>query len=190
MLSDRDLVKRIMEGDRHAAALLIHRTEKLVAQIVFKMLGNHPDRKDLTQDIYLKTFRYLPRFRFQSKLSTWVAQISYTTCLDHLKKYSPEQVVLPADEELLADPIATREVSKDASQLLAIKERAEILERLTADLPPVYQTLVTLFHKEELSIEEIMDITGLPSGTVKNSLFRARKVLKERLLNQYSKEDL
>lgn len=182
-----------MDGDRHAATLLIRHTEKLVAQIVFKMTGNHPDRKDLIQDIYLKTFRYLPRFRFQCKLSTWVAQISYTTCLDHLKKYRPELIAIPADDESLPGNISTAKISRealDAGELLSVKERSEILERLNAALPPVYRTLITLFHKEELSIEEITDITGLPTGTVKSYLFRARKVLKERLLYQYSKEDI
>jgi len=193
ILSDRDVVKKIMDGDRHAATLLVRRTEKLVAQIVFKMLGNHPDRKDLTQDIYLKTFRYLPRFRFQCKLSTWVAQISYTTCLDHLQKYRPELITISAGEELLLSNTCAQEIAgdiPDASQLLSIKERSEILEELSTRLPPVYRTLITLFHKEELSVEEIRDITGLPVGTVKNYLFRARKVLKESLLNHYSKEDL
>jgi len=182
-----------MAGDRHAAALLIRQTEKLVAQIVFKMMGNHPDRKDLTQDIYMKAFRYLPSFRFQCKLSTWVAQISYTTCLDHLQKYRPELTEISADEELPVGKMASVESSAralDAVELLSIKERAEILDRLSETLPPVYRMLVTLFHKEELSIEEITEITGLPTGTVKNYLFRARKMLKEQLLHQYKKEDL
>ena len=182
-----------MEGDRHAATLLIRRTEKLVTQIVFKMMGNHPDRMDLFQDIYLKTFRHLPRFRFHCKLSTWVAQISYNTCLDHLKKYRPELIAIPSDDELLPGDISPKEISRDmpdAGQLLSIKERSEILDRLSTVLPPVYRTLISLFHKEELSIGEIMDITGFPEGTVKNYLFRARKMLKERLLHQYSKGDL
>lgn len=185
ILSDKDMINMIMEGDRHAATVLVSNTEKLVANIVFKMISNPSDRKDLVQDIYLKVFRYLPKFRFQSKLSTWVAQISYTTCLDHLEKYKPELMEMPGDDHTRGE-----EISKDASQLLSIKERAEILERLSAALPPVYRTLITLFHKEELSIDEIMNITGLPAGTVKNYLFRARKVLKEQLLNYYSKEQL
>ncbi len=182
-----------MEGDPHAATLLLRSTEKLVANIIFKMISNPSDRKDIMQDIYLKVFRYLPKFRFQSRLSTWVAQISYTTCLDHLQKYRPELTDIPDDDKLLLRESAWQEINKDtldASQLLSLKERAEILEKLSAALPPVYRTLITLFHKEELSIDEIMNITGLPAGTVKNYLFRARKVLKERLLDYYSKEHL
>lgn len=193
MLSDEEMVKKTMEGDRHAAALLISGTEKLVAHIVFKMINSQSDRKDLMQDIYLKTFRYLPKFRFQCKLSTWVAEISYTTCFDYLKKYRPELVDIPADDDISCEDIPGQTISKhtlDASQQLSVKERSEILEKLSFSLPPVYRTLITLFHKEEFSIEEIMKVTGLPAGTVKSYLFRARKMLKERLLDHYSKEDL
>lgn len=181
-----------MEGDRHAAALLISSTEKLIAHIVFKMVVNPAARKDLTQDIYLKVFRSLPRFRFQSKLSTWVGQICYTTCLDHLKK-KPEFISMPPDNEMLSEEIQGFEIraeTLDASLKLSRKENSEILEKLIFTLPPVYRTLITLFHKGELSIDEIIKITGLPVGTVKNYLFRARKMLKERLLNYYSKDDL
>jgi RNA polymerase sigma-70 factor (ECF subfamily) len=192
MLSDQDMIRMIMEGDRHAATLLIQSTEKLVAHIVFKLITEPSARKDLTQDIYLKTFRYLPKFRFQCKLSTWVGQISYTTCIDHLRRRK-ELVTLAPGNEATDEDISWQEINPetlDVSQRLSRKERAEILEKLTLTLPPVYRTLITLFHKEELSIDEIMDITGLPVGTVKNYLFRARKMLKERLLNYYSKEDL
>ncbi|MGK6352241.1 RNA polymerase sigma factor [Parapedobacter sp. DT-150] len=192
-LSDKDWVKKIMDGDRDAASLLIRHTDKLVAQIVYKMVGNHPERKDLIQDVYLKTFKNLPRFRFQCKLSTWVAQISYNTCLDHLQKSRPQPARLPLDQdeqESNQAAVETSQDSLDASQLLSHKQRVEILEATSASLPPIYHTLITLFHKQELSIEEISEITELPAGTIKNYLFRARKVLKERLLNQYKKEDL
>lgn len=188
MLSDEDMIKSIMEGDRHAASLLIRDTEKLVTHIVCKMITSPSDRKDLMQDIYLKTFRYLPGFRFQCKLSTWVAQISYTTCFDHLKK-KRELIDLPGEDEDDAHQ-QIREDTLDASQQLSIKEKSEILESLSVTLPPIYRTLITLFHKDELSIDEITSITGLPVGTIKSYLFRARKMLKERLLDYYSKEDL
>lgn len=177
MLSDEEMIQKIMEGDRHAATLLIRVTEKLVAHIVFKMINDPSDRQDLMQDIYLKTFRYLPKFRFQSKLSTWVAQISYTTCFDYLKKRQQE---LDLPDETAQEP----------EFKLVTKEQSVILDKLSNELPPVYRTLITLFHKYELSIEEIMQITGLPAGTVKSYLFRARKQLKEKLLNNYSKDDL
>ena len=66
--------------------LLVKNTENLVAKIVFDTITNDGDRKDIAQDIYLKAYQKLPAFKFQSKLSTWIAQISYNTCIDHFAK--------------------------------------------------------------------------------------------------------
>jgi RNA polymerase sigma factor (sigma-70 family) len=190
--SDYELVKKIIDGDRHASILLIRNTERLVAQIVYKMIRNRSERNDLMQDIYLKVFKNLPTFQFRCKLSTWIAQISYTTCLDNLKKFKTEPLESFTDEDSGFDRtwMKLADEGLDVSQLLAGKERAAILDQLSAKLPPVYHTLVTLFHKEELGIEEIAEITNLPNGTVKNYLFRARKLLKENLLRHYKKEDI
>jgi len=192
-ITDKELVASIMNGDRHAATKLVRNTEKLVVQIVYKMLGNSRDRKDLIQDVYLKTFRNIPKFRFQCKLSTWVAQISYTTCLDHLQKMRPHLVENYDDENSYAGGLAEAqwiEGPRNPSQVLAAKERAAILENACTELPVIYNTLITLFHKQELSLEEIAEITNLPIGTIKNYLYRARKILKQRLLTNYTKEDI
>ncbi|WP_449437042.1 RNA polymerase sigma factor [Pedobacter steynii] len=187
------MVASIMNGDRHAATKLIRNTEKLVVQIVYKMIGNSGNRKDLIQDVYLKTFRNIPKFRFQCKLSTWVAQISYTTCLDHLQKMRPHLVENYGDENSDTGGLAEAqwiEGPRNPSQLLEAKERAAILENACTELPVIYNTLIILFHKQELSLEEIAEITSLPIGTIKNYLFRARKILKQRLLTNYTKEDI
>ena len=70
------------------------------------------------------------------------------------------------------------------------KQRAEIVRAEIERLPPVYRTLITLYHNEELTYEEIKQITSLPDGTVKNYLFRARRALKDGLLRQYKKDEI
>ena len=79
------LVKRVLHGDTNAFST-IKNTEGLVTQIVYKMIPNSEDRKDIAQEVYLKTFQNLKSFRFQSKISTWIAQITYNTCLNFLDK--------------------------------------------------------------------------------------------------------
>ena len=86
MLTDRQVVDLILGGDMHAFGSLVEMTEGLVAQIVYKLIPNEEDRKDVAQDIYLKVYRHLNGFKFQSKLSTWVGQIAYNTCLNRLQK--------------------------------------------------------------------------------------------------------
>jgi len=85
-LTDSQLVDRVLSGDTNAFGSIIKNTERMVAQIVFKMIPNPEGRKDMAQDIYLKAFKKLRSFKFESKLSTWIAQIGYNTCLDYLRK--------------------------------------------------------------------------------------------------------
>jgi RNA polymerase sigma factor (sigma-70 family) len=189
---DKHLVDRVLRGDTHAFGIIIENTENLVAQIVFKMVPIAEDRKDLAQDIYLKTFHNLAGFKFESKLSTWIARIAYNSCLSWIEK---KKLVLPGnlqDEENFDSPGRTHYSKSvpDSESLITQKELSGILKREIEDLPPVYKTLITLFHHESMSYEELSQVTGLPEGTVKSSLFRARKMLKEKLLSKYQKEAL
>jgi RNA polymerase sigma factor (sigma-70 family) len=192
---DKHLVDRVLRGDTHAFGIIIKNTENLVAQIVFKMIPLAEDRKDLAQDIYMKAFHHLEGFKFQSKLSTWIAQIAYNSCLSWIEK---KKLVLPGnlheDEEIyertevsVYNNIA---VGNHSENLLYQKELSAILQKEIEGLPATYQTLITLFHHESMTYAELSQITGLPEGTVKSSLFRARKMLKENLLSKYQKEAL
>ena len=162
-------------------------TEGLVAQIVWRLISNEEDRKDIVQDIYLKVFHHLKGFRFQSKLSTWVAQIAYNTCNSRLQKKQWPLHVLPDGES--AGPGSGRQhtlrAAEETDGSILKKELAGILQAEIGQLPPLYQTLVSLYHQEELTYQEMAQITGLPEGTVKSYLFRARKMLKEKLLSKY-----
>ena len=195
-LHDRHLVNTVLSGDTHAFGLIMKNTERLVTQIVFKMISSPGDRKDIAQDIYLKAYKKLPHFKFQSKLSTWIAQISYNTCLDFLRK---KKLILPGDnndgnenDDYLLDRINNPSFipSLATNDLILQKNISAILKKEIAKLSPVYKTLITLYHHEELSYEEIGQITRLPDGTIKNYLFRARKKLRDNLLLNYNKEDL
>ena len=193
--SDKHLVDRVLRGDTRAFAAIIKNTEWLVAQIVCKMIPVSEDRKDLAQDIYLKTFQNLGGFKFQSKLSTWIARIAYNTCLSWIEKKKP---VYPGNlqEESESYSFSTESVynqaavSSETESILFQKEITGILLREIDTLPLIYQTLITLFHQESLSYEELTQVTGLPEGTVKSHLFRARKMLKENLSSKYKKEAL
>ena len=196
--SDRCLVERVLGGDNNAFGIIIKNTESLVAKIVFDTITNDGDRKDIAQDIYLKAYQKLHSFKFQSKLSTWIAQISYNTCIDHLRKRklvlqenSFEEKETGSENDMLDMINAAKGISHEAADTAVMEKNiSEILKTGIEKLPTVYKTLVTLYHTEELSYDEIGQITGLPAGTVKSYLFRARKELKNHLLLQYKKEDL
>lgn len=195
-VADQPLVDKVLRGDTNAFKFIMKNTEGLVAQIVFKMIPNAEDRKDIAQDIYLKTFQKLDTFKFQSKLSTWIGQIAYNTCINYLEK---KKLILLTnnndekecdDEALEALNSKTDPFNNEIEKLIFKKELSEILKNEIDNLSPVYKILITLYHNEELNYSEIAQITELPEGTVKNYLFRARKKLKNNLLLTYKKEAL
>jgi RNA polymerase sigma-70 factor (ECF subfamily) len=195
-LTDQPLVEKVLRGDTNAFKTIIKNTEGLVAQIIFKMIASAEDRKDIAQDIYLKTFQKLASFKFQSKLSTWIAQIAYNTCINHLEKKklllieNNEDDNEPDDETLGIMNTKINPFNNETEKIIFNKELSEILKKETDKLSPVYRTLITLYHNEELNYSEIAEITELPEGTVKNYLFRARKTLRNNLLLTYKKEAL
>ncbi|SHN33557.1 RNA polymerase sigma factor [Mucilaginibacter sp. OK098] len=193
---DKELVDEVLAGNRYAFGKIIKNTEGLVAMIVFKMIANSGDRKDLVQDIYLKAFHGLANFRFMSKLSTWIGQIAYHTCLHYLEKKKLLLLDQTGDgeetSELTLEALSNRNLSPSENEIekrLIRKELNNILEKEIGKLQPVYRTLLSLY-REELSNEEMVQITGLPEGTIKSYLFRTRKTLKENILTNYKKEDL
>lgn len=195
--TDQYLVGKVLGGDTNAFATIIKNTEGLVTQIVFKMISRTEDRKDIAQDIYLKAFKSLSGFRHQSKLSTWIAQISYNTCLTYLEKkklvlldHRDDQTEPDDDSMELVGGKSIHVLFNQTENDIFHRELKEILKIEIERLSPLHKTLITLYHNEELSYEEIARITQLPEGTVKSYMFRARKSLKDNLLRKYKKEEL
>lgn len=195
--TDQYWIDKVLDGDTNAFASIIQNTEGLVTQIVFKMISRAEDRKDIAQDIYLKAFKSLSGFRYQSKLSTWIAQISYNTCLTYLEKKklvlldNRDEHTEPDDDSLeLAGGKSVLVLFNQTENDIFQRELNEILKSEIERLSPLHRTLITLYHNEELSYEEIARITQLPEGTVKSYLFRARRSLKDNLLSKYKREEL
>ena len=182
------LVERVLSGDTNAFSIIIANTERLVIQIIFKMIPYGEDRRDIAQDVFMKAFQSLKNFRFQSKLSTWIGKIAYNTCLNYLEK---KKFVLLDDrnessrEELEILNARNNFLNSETENDIFARELSEILKIKIDQLSPLFKTLITLYHNEELSYAEIAQITELPEGTVKSYLFRARKILKDSVLRTY-----
>lgn len=196
-LTDKQLVEKVLSGDTNAFSVIIKDTEALVAQIVFKMTSIAEDRKDIVQDIYLKAYKNLGSFRFSSRLSTWIAQIAYNTCTDYIRKKKlvladnlyGEEDCSEAGFEITQGKVFNGEAVKTGNSIFQ-KELSAILKNELEKLSPVFRTLISLYHNEELSYGEIAQITQLPEGTVKSYLFRARKTLRDNLLRNYKRDEL
>ncbi len=192
--TDIHLVEMVLKGNTTSFKYIIANTQGLVIQIVYKMINNQQDREDLIQEVYLKVYNKLSSFRFNSKLSTWIGRIAYNTCINYLEKKKIPILDLNVDHESDRQEVINGSSSNGLANFtedeIFRKERTLILQLEVEKLPPIYRTVVTLFHMEELNYKEISKITNLPLGTLKSYLFRARKQLKENILINYKIEDL
>jgi RNA polymerase sigma factor (sigma-70 family) len=186
MIDDKALVSQVLSGDRQAFRLLIKQNERLVGHMIARLINRHEDREELCQDVFLKVYEKLGEFTFQSKLSTWIATIAYRHGINHLRKRKILISDLPEEESKAERFIAI----DDASETLANQQLDDIVLQLIDKLPPQYKAILTLYHVQEMSYPEIVEITGLPEGTVKNYLFRARQLLKEKVKQYLGKEEV
>ncbi|MCP4634136.1 MAG: RNA polymerase sigma factor [candidate division Zixibacteria bacterium] len=188
MSDDRKLVSEISAGNKAAFKDFIEQYQKLVCHVVFRMVSNDTDREDLCQDVFIKVYQNIGNFRFESKVSTWVAQIAYNSCVSFLRKnktllYDDLNPGITTLDDLSGNNVLPDEYSE-------VQDLSRILVEEIDKLPLIYGTILSLYHLEQMSYNEICEIMQLPEGTVKSYLFRARRLLKNKLLAKYQQEDI
>ena len=178
MTEDRVLVEAALAGAPGAFERLVRVHERLCWHIVFRMVRNAEDARELCQETFLRVHQRLRQFRYESALKTWIGRVAYSIALRHLER---RRVTVSLDDEqepaVAGDPSA----EFDVEVACADAQLAEFLRGAIDELPPVPRTLLTLYHVDELSIPEIARITGMAPGTIKSHLFRTRLRLKEQL---------
>ncbi len=186
MTDDRTLVSRVLTGDMQAYVQLIRQHERLVEHMVGRLVRNQEDREELCQDVFLRVHEKLGEFSFQSRLSTWIATIAWRHAINHLRKKRILFSEIPDEESF------TRTFVEETTPETVAEEKDldEFVLGLVEELPPQYRVVLTLYHLESMSYPEIGQATGMPEGTVKNYLFRARSLLKEKVKSYLGKEEL
>lgn len=180
---DRELVTATLDGDQDAFTLLVQRYERRIVNYVRRIIRRHEDAHDLAQDVFIKVYMALDRYDPKYEFSTWLFRIAQNAAIDVVRKKGiiEESLVRPGrdgegEQEM---DVEGEEVSPYRS--LSNKEMARAMELAIERLPDDYRDLIDLRHFGELSYEEIAEVKGMPLGTVKNKLFRARNVLKGEL---------
>ena len=186
MMDDRMLVSRVLAGDVQAFMLLIRQHERLVAHMVGRLIKSPEDRDELCQDVFLRVHEKLSEFSFQSKLSTWIATIAWRHAINYLRKRKMSFSDIPEEDAFTKRFI--EEVNPET--ITEEKDLDEFVLKLVNELPPQYKIVLTLYHLEGMSYPEIGEVTKMPEGTVKNYLFRARNLLKEKVKMYLGKEEL
>jgi RNA polymerase sigma-70 factor, ECF subfamily len=186
-IPDEELVRRILAGEEYLFEALVRRHQGRILAHVARMVGNREDALDLTQEIFLKVFQALDRYKPEFKFSTWLFRIAGNAAIDQLRKKKPRTVPLEAtDHEGRVSSPEYKSLELDPFGQLRNVERGGAIARAIAELPPEFRELIALRHFTGLSYEEIAQVKKMPLGTVKNKLFRARAVLKERLAGEFS----
>ena len=176
-MNEADLIRQVKNGNTEAFRYLVDNYRKLVVHIVGRIISQQDVLEDLCQDVFLKVFQKIGRFRGDSKFSTWIAAIAYNTSITYIKNKTNKG-------EIYLDDIVHAEkrwMTDDQIQINNKTEMTRILLALIEKLPIHYRTVLTLYHLEEFSYREIEQITGMPEGTVKSYLSRARSLLKQKI---------
>ena len=173
-----DLVSRARSGDRNALAQLIQETHERVFNLAYRILRNEQEAEDLTQQIFVRMWHALPRFRGDSKFTTWLHMIATNTCLNRRRQLARQLEAEMPQEDLLQSVSSTL---GNPSQEVAQQDERAGLWAAVERLPQKYGLVLGLFYQQQLSYAEISKVLELPMGTVKSHLNRARRALRDAL---------
>ena len=179
------LVRRCLRGDDQAFAEIVDRHKVMVYSIVARVVQDSGFAEDLAQEVFLRVYRGLQGFRRESKLSTWIYKIAYRVCLAELERPHRQQYTISLDGVLDdAEPISIREPVPVTDRAFDQIDLSESLDHWLGTLPPHYRMAITLYYLGDRSYLEIAEVMGVPIGTVKTYLHRAKRALKDRILRE------
>ncbi len=177
--TDKEIIQRVLEGDIRSFGILVDKHKAKAMTLAVRILKNRQDAEEALQDTFVRVYRALPSFEWRSSFSTWLYRIVYNTCVTAAGKKG-EAFRLSLDTE--GDHEAKKEIVSNEllpDIQLESSEFEDIVREEVEKLPPLYGSAFTLFVIQEMSLEEIVQVTGIPLGTVKVRIFRARGLLRE-----------
>lgn len=182
---ERTLLRRLRARDEQAFRELIEGHRDRVFNITYRMLGNRAEAEDVAQEVFISVFKTIETFREEAKFSTWLYRVTVNHCKNRIKYLARRH---DRDRDELDENAHEANGAAGAPQRQLLPDRAlegaqleVLLQEAIAKLDDDHRVVVVLRDVEDLSIDEICEITGLPDGTVKSRLHRARQVLRKRL---------
>ena len=180
------LIERLIARDERAFNELVRAYERRILALVFRMLGNRAEAEDLAQEVFVQVFKAIGTFRGDSKLSTWMYRIAINLCKNRTKYLRVRHTDEQDELEAIAERVPMGEVKRAnvaqvarPDEMMAGKQVERIVQNAILELDPTFRECLVLRDVEELSYEEIGEITSLPPGTVKSRIHRARAQLRE-----------
>jgi len=185
--TEREFVERLKRGDRRAFTKLVQDHQDRVFSYLYRMLGNPEEAEEVAQEVFIAAFRFISKFRGEGSLTTWLLRIASNMYKNRIRYYvrrrrSLETSIDDRIERSDYRPIGQR--PEDPESLVAGKQAEEALRRAIAALPEEFREVLLFRDMQLLTYQQIQDLTGLPDGTIKSRLHRARSCL-ARLMNSY-----
>jgi len=175
-VDDNEIIERILAGERHVFQVLIDRHREKAMTLALRMLKNPQDAEEALMDAFIRAYNALGRFERKSRFSTWFYRILFNVCYSIARKRGE------TEHDMELEDLHARSHDDDRPDT---RYDAAELERIVSEeiqaIPTVYGGVFTLFFTQEMSYEEIAEVTGVPINTVKTRLFRARTMLRERV---------
>lgn len=190
-MEDKEVIEQVLGGDNNAFGLLVEKYQTKVYNLALRMSGNEDDAFDLSQEAFLRAWRNLGSFQFESSFSTWLFRLSSNICLDFLRAKKRRAVVSltvtsDEDEETQLDLPDSGPTPEEAA--LASEDRRILMAAINS-LPADQRQIITLRAINDLSYSQIAEILQIQEGTVKSRLSRARTALRNKLLQNGNNSD-
>ncbi len=182
--SDPELVATAARGLEGSFEELVKRYQRPISAYVYRMVGDYEAALDLTQEIFIKVYGSLARYRPEFRFSTWIYKIAHNSAVDHLRRNGGRERSLNSGVEEESYELAIESSGLSPEQVSERRERKLEIESVVRSLPSAYRELIVLRHGQDLTYEEIVEVTGLPLGTVKNRLFRAREMMRQQFVSR------
>jgi RNA polymerase sigma-70 factor (ECF subfamily) len=180
MSADTDLISRAAGGDSSAFQALVERHRSMVYRVAYQFAGNHHDAEDIAQEVFIKVYRSLDRFRQDAQLTSWMYRIVMNACIDHRRRQRLA-VAAPFGEEAEQRMLNTPEERPDPEERAYAGELGQVLESEIGRLPNGQRVVFVMRHHQGMKLSEIAGALGLAEGTVKRQLHAAVHRLRQAL---------
>lgn len=184
---DIELIRQVLAGNQLVYANLVKRHQRYVFTLALRFVKNREDAQEIAQDSFVKAYKALAGFQQQSKFTTWLYTIVYTTSMTFLRRKKLETYSL--DDDAVFMQVILRQAQDDQANLAEQKSQSYYINLAISKLLPDDAAILTLFYQGEQSLEEIAAVVKMETNTVKVKLHRARHRLKEKL-QQLLKEEV
>ncbi len=180
---DAAIVRKVQEGDREAYNLLVLRYQHKVVQIALKFVNNQADANDIAQEAFIKAYKAIGNFRGESGFYTWLYRIVVNTARTFLESSSKHRNNVDVDAEDIAsqDHQGALSSNETPDRIIESQELQRTIMQALTQLPTELRQAITLREVEGLAYDEIAKLTGVPVGTVRSRIFRARQFIEEKM---------